>query len=269
MDMKEDLLAHAALAVDKRGVATVTIRDAGTLNILGTPVILDLTSAFQRLAGDARVRVVVLRGSGEKAFVAGADIKEMSVLDPVTARLFIDKLRCLCETVRRLPVPVIARLPGWALGGGLELALACDLRIASNAAQFGMPEIKVGIPSIIHAALLPRLIGNARASWMLLTGNSIDATQAQAWGVVDTVVRAERLDEEVERIASELASYGPAVVRQQKRLLREWQQGPLAASIRDGVDEFASAFSTGEPQRFMQHFVERKAARHGRPDVAA
>ena len=261
--MKEATLRHADVRIDDQGVVTVTIRDAGSLNILGTPVISDLMQAFRRLSGDAEARVVILRGAGDKAFVAGADIKEMGALDAASARVFIDNLRELCEAIRQLAVPVIARIPGWALGGGLELALACDLRIASTAAHVGMPEIKVGIPSIIHAALLPRLIGNARANWMLLTGDSIDATQALAWGVVDTVVPADRLDTEVARVAGQLAAYGPAVVRQQKRLLRQWQQEPLETSIRDGVGEFAAAFLTGEPQHFMKEFTDRKAGRAG------
>ncbi|MCW5319832.1 enoyl-CoA hydratase [Verminephrobacter aporrectodeae subsp. tuberculatae] len=255
-------LQHAAIGVDPQGVATLTIREAGSLNILGTPVITDLISGLRHLAGDSRVRAVVLRGTGDKAFVAGADIREMGALDTATAKLFIDNLRQLCEAVRQFPTPVIARIPGWTLGGGLELAMACDIRIAASQAHFGMPEVKVGIPSIIHAALMPGLIGNARANWMLLTGDNIDAAKAAAWGLVDTVVNLEELDQEVARVANQFASYGPSVLRQQKRLLREWKQDPLDRAIENGVGEFASAFATGEPQRFMQAFVDKKAASH-------
>ena len=258
--MPDSLYPHAAVAIDAQGVATVTIREAKSLNILSTPVITDLTQALRQLAADPKVRVVVFRGTGDKAFVAGADIKEMGSLDVASAKGFIDRLRQLCEAVRQFPAPVIARIPGWALGGGLELALACDLRIASSQAHFGMPEVKVGIPSIIHAALLPRLIGNARASWLLLTGENIDAARALSWGLVDAVVAPEDLDEEVARTARQFASYGPAVMRQQKRLLREWQQEPLETSILRGVDEFASAFATGEPQRYMRAFVDKRSS---------
>jgi len=259
-DAAKDLV-HAAIDIDPRGIATLGIRDAGSLNILSTPVLADLLAAFGRLHGDARVKVVVLRGAGDKAFVAGADIKEMSRLDVASARVFIDGLRKVCEAARQCPVPVIARIPGWALGGGLELAAACDLRIASNRAQFGMPEVKVGIPSIIHAALLPRLLGGARASWLLLTGDNIDAAQALAWGLVDAVVPLDRLDDEVMHLAARLASYGPAALRQQKRLLREWESKPLDTAILDGVEAFASAFATGEPQAFMAGFVAAHAKR--------
>ncbi|MEF7612735.1 enoyl-CoA hydratase [Aquincola sp. MAHUQ-54] len=251
---------HAAVDVDGQGVATVTIRNAGSLNLLGTPVIADLRGAFERLADREDLRAVVLRGTGDKAFVAGADIKEMGTLVPESARTFIEGLRQLCEAVRQCPVPVIARLAGWTLGGGLELAAACDVRIASNRAQFGMPEVKVGIPSIIHAALLPRLIGQARAGWLLLTGENIDAAQALSWALVDGVVPLDRLDDEVARQAGSFASCGAHVLRQQKRLLREWQAQDLDTAIRRGVDEFASAFATGEPARFMAPYLRHRKA---------
>lgn len=248
---------HAGIALDEQGIATITIRQAGSLNILGTQVIADLRQAFEELASREDLRTVVLRGTGDKAFVAGADIKEMGALTTETAKTFIDGLRGLCEAVRQCPVPVIARLPGWTLGGGLELAAACDIRLASNRAQFGMPEVKVGIPSIIHAALLPRLVGQARANWLLLTGDNIDAAQALAWSLVDAVVVQERLDDEVVRLARQFAGFGPNVLRQQKRLLREWQASDLDTAILRGVDEFASAFATGEPARFMAPFMAR------------
>ena len=116
----------------------------------------------------------------------------------------------------------------------------------------------MGIPSVIHAALLPRLIGQARAGWLLLTGGNIDAAQALSWALVDSVVALDRLDEEVARTAQQLASYGPSALRQQKRLLREWQGCDLDSAVESSVGEFAAAFSTGEPARFMAQFLNRK-----------
>ncbi|WP_456280511.1 enoyl-CoA hydratase [Cupriavidus sp. JZ107] len=249
---------HAAVAIDARGIATLTISEAGSLNILGTPVIAALTEAVRTLAADSRVRVLILRGTGDKGFIGGADIKEMAGLTRDTAERFISGLRALCDAVRHCPVPVIARMPGWCLGGGLELALACDLRIAGDNANLGMPEVKVGIPSVIHAALMPRLIGNARTAWMLLTGELCDAAQALSWGLVHRVVPLAELDAEVERVALLLAGFGPTVVRQQKRLLREWEDQPVDTAIANSVAEFGSAFDTGEPQRYMAEFVNRK-----------
>ncbi|MBP0629288.1 enoyl-CoA hydratase [Cupriavidus sp. AcVe19-1a] len=249
---------HAGVDIDARGIATVTIRDAGSLNILGTPVIASATRALEALAANDAVRVVVLRGTGDKGFIGGADIKEMAALDRASAQAFISGLRRLCDAVRHCPAPVIARMPGWCLGGGLELALACDIRIAADNAQLGMPEVKVGIPSVIHAALMPRLIGNARASWLLLTGEIVNAEDALQWGLVSRVVPLDALDQEVERVAALLAGFGPVAVRQQKRLLREWEDAPVDVSINNSVAEFGSAFDTGEPQQHMATFLNRK-----------
>ena len=249
---------HAGVEIDERGVATLTIREAGSLNILGTPVIADLTRAIGALATNDAVRVLVVRGAGEKGFIGGADIKEMAALTRESAEVFISGLRGLCDALRHFPVPVIARMPGWCLGGGLELALACDLRIAADNAQLGMPEVKVGIPSVIHAALMPRLIGNARAAWMLLTGELCGAEEALSWGLVNRVVPLAELDTEVDRVAALFAGFGPQVVRQQKRLLREWEEAPLDVSISNSVTEFGRAFDTGEPQHHMATFLNRK-----------
>ncbi|NSX17079.1 enoyl-CoA hydratase/isomerase family protein [Cupriavidus taiwanensis] len=249
---------HAGVEIDARGIATVTIREAGSLNILSTPVIASLTRAIEALAANDAVRVLVLRGTGDKGFIGGADIKEMAALERASAEAFISGLRRLCDAVRHLPVPVIARMPGWCLGGGLELALACDIRIAADNAQLGMPEVKVGIPSVIHAALMPRLIGSARTAWMLLTGEISDAAEALQWGLVSRVVPLDGLDQEVERVAALLAGFGPVAVRQQKRLLREWEDAPLDVSIDNSVTEFGSAFDTGEPQQHMATFLNRK-----------
>ena len=174
----------ATVTVSALGVATVSIQNAGSLNILNTPVINGLLEALAWVEKNSDVRVVVMRGHGDKAFVAGADIKEMATLDHQSASVFIDTLRQLCEAVRVLRIPVVARIPGWTLGGGLEFALCCDLRIASAAAKLGMPEVKVGIPSVIHASLMPRLIGKSRATWLLLTGEIIDAQQGLSWGLL-------------------------------------------------------------------------------------
>ncbi|MFT0849332.1 enoyl-CoA hydratase [Achromobacter sp. F4_2707] len=247
---------HAQLTIDEQGIATLRMANAGSLNILSTPVIKALRVALAEIAENDDVRVVIMRGDGDKAFIAGADIKEMADLDKTSAEAFIDQLRQLCDDVRHLRVPVIARIPGWCLGGGLEFALACDLRIGSDQAKLGMPEVKVGIPSIIHAALLPRIVGQARTNWLLLTGEILDAGESLEYGLLNRVVPADELDKEIDRVAKLMAGFGPVVVAQQKRLLREWEQEPLETSILNGVKEFAQAFDTGEPQRYMGEFVQ-------------
>jgi enoyl-CoA hydratase len=161
-------------------------------------------------------------------------------------------------------VPVIARLSGWCLGGGLEVALACDLRVADDSAMFGMPEVRVGIPSVIHAALLPRLIGASRAQAMLLCCENITAAQAEAWGLVHERCAVGDLDARVRQRAEALAALPPLALRQQKRLLRHWQAVPLAQAVQDSIGEFALAYASGEPQVLMGEFLARKRSRQPR-----
>ena len=259
--MKSLFSSHHALAtLQESGVATLRLTQAKTLNIVGAQSIADLSAALAVLAADPRLRVLVLRGSGEKAFIGGADIHEMADLTAQTAVAFISRLKDLCEALRSIGVPVIARIPGWCLGAGLEIAAACDFRLSSLYARFGMPEVHVGIPSVIHAALLPRLIGQARASWLLMTGDPIDARTALDWGLVHSLHEPAALDEAVQALAEKLLRLGPAVLRQQKLLLASWQELPLRQAIEATVPEFAKSFDTGEPQRYMQAFIDRPRA---------
>ena len=241
--------------------AVLTITDAGPLNVLSTPVIHALTKQLGELAENQELRCLVLRGSGSRAFIAGADIKELATLTAATGRVFIGALRDLCNAVRHFPVPVIVRLEGHTLGGGLELAMAGALRIAADDAVVGMPEVKVGIPSVIHAALMPAQIGATRAAWLLLAGENIPATKAEQWGLINECVPRDQLDARILQIAAGLAEIGPVVLRQQKRLLRRWERMTVDAAIDDSIAEFGEAFKTGEPQHHMNAFLERKSKR--------
>jgi enoyl-CoA hydratase len=249
---------HTHTELADNGIATLTLRDAKALNIVGTQAILELTAAIDNLRARGDVRVLVLRGAGDRAFIGGADINEMATLTPPTAEAFINRLKNLCEAVRSFPVPVIARLSGYTLGGGLEVAAACDLRISSSTGVYGMPEVAVGIPSVIHAVLLPLLVGQSRATWLLMTGESIDAATALQWGLVQEVVAADALDARVAALAARLAGFGTAALKQQKLLMRSWQHLTPDAAIDATVPEFGKAFATGEPQRYMAAFTQRK-----------
>ncbi|MBS0467944.1 MAG: enoyl-CoA hydratase/isomerase family protein [Proteobacteria bacterium] len=252
---------YSAVSYPTPTTAVLTITDAGPLNVLSTPVIHALTAQLGELAENPQLHCLVLRGSGSRAFIAGADIKELSTLTAATGRVFISALRDLCNAVRHFPVPVIVRLEGHTLGGGLELAMAGDLRIAADDAVVGMPEVKVGIPSVIHAAMMPAQIGATRAAWLLLTGENIPATQAQQWGLINECVPKEKLDERILQVAAGLAEIGPVVLRQQKRLLRRWEGMTVDAAIDDSIAEFGEAFKTGEPQQHMNAFLKRKQRR--------
>ena len=255
MDM---LNPHCGVRRDARGVVELTICNAGSLNILGSPVTEALRDGLTQLAADRSIRALVLRGTGEKSMIGGADIKEMAKLDQRSAEAFISRLRDLCEAVRQFPAPVIARMPGWCLGGGLEVAAACDVRVAAHDAHFGMPEVRVGIPSVIHAALLPRLIGWARARWLVLTAENVDAPTALAWGLVDKVAPEGGLDSAVEHTVKALLECGPEALRAQKALLRQWEELPLTESVNLSVKVFGESFLTDEPTRLMGAFVNRK-----------
>ena len=213
----EMLNPHCGIDRDDRGVVRLSICNAGTLNILSSAVTSGVREGFEELAGDDSIRAVVLAGQSEKSMIGGADIREMAKLDQKSAETFITRLRDLCEAVRHFPAPVIARLPGWCLGGGLEVAAACDFRIAAHDAQFGMPEVRVGIPSVIHAALLPRLIGWGRARWLVMTAENIDAPTALAWGLVDVVAKQGGLDAAVEHTVNALLECGPRRCARKKR----------------------------------------------------
>jgi enoyl-CoA hydratase len=254
----EMLNPHCGVDRDSRGVVQLTICNAGSLNILSTAVIDGVREGFEKLATDRTIRAVILAGQSEKSMIGGADIKEMAKLDQTSAEAFITRLRDLCEAVRRFPAPVIARLPGWCLGGGLEVAAACDFRVAAHDAHFGMPEVRVGIPSVIHAALLPRLIGWGRARWLVMTAENIDAPTALAWGLVDVVAPAGGLDAAIEHTVKALLECGPEALRSQKALLLQWEELPLKESVNLSVGVFGQSFLTGEPQRMMQGFLDRK-----------
>jgi enoyl-CoA hydratase/carnithine racemase len=249
---------HCGVDRDPRGVVRLTICNAGSLNILGSAAIHGVRAGLEALATEPAIRALVIAGQSEKSMIGGADIKEMAKLDQASAEKFITGLRDLCEAARAFPAPVIARIPGWCLGGGLEFAAACDLRIAAHDAKFAMPEVKVGIPSVIHAALLPRLIGWGRARWLIMTAATIDAPTALAWGLVDAVALEGGLDAEVEKVVEALLECGPEALRAQKALLKQWEELPLKESVNLSIGVFGQSFLTDEPRRLMQGFLDRK-----------
>jgi enoyl-CoA hydratase/carnithine racemase len=230
-------------------VARLTIDNALRLNSLNRVLMTEIIETAERLAADPQLRLAVLTGAGGRAFVGGADIGEIAALDQDSAREFITLVHRCCDAFRRLPVPVIARIDGYALGAGLELAGSCDLRVASERAVFGMPEVKIGIPSVVEAALLPKLIGHGRARRLLLTGEMIGAAEALSWGLVDVVVAPEALDQAVEDLARPILAAGPQAIRLQKSLVLDWEDLPISAAVKRGIECFVSAYDTDEPAR--------------------
>jgi enoyl-CoA hydratase len=239
-------------------VTTITVCNAAKLNVLDSALAEAATDALHAAAADPALRAVVLAGEGERAFIGGADIREMAGLTPATGRAFIIRLHELCAAIRALPVPVIARMQGFTLGGGLEVAAACDLRIAAHGSRMGMPEVRMGIPSVIEAALLPALIGWGRTRRLLFTGETIDTATALAWGFVEEAVPAAELDAAVNRVLADILSCGPRAIRLQKTLIRDWEGLAPEAAIERGIDCFADAWTTAEPAERMASFLAAK-----------
>jgi len=238
------------------GVARLTL-DRPPLNVLTPALIEAIGAAFRELSADPALRVVVLAGSGH-AFSAGVDVAAMRDLDVVGARALIERLRTTIRALEDVPVPTIARLHGHVLGGALELVLACDLRIAAASCRLGMPEITVGIPSVIQAALMPGLIGWGRTSELLLGGRPVDAPEAERWGLVSRAVEEAALDQAVEDWVGRLLALPPDALRLQKALLTRWRRVDLDTAVALSTDVFARAYSTGEPRRAMQAFFDRR-----------
>ena len=263
MASSDDRLVRVRLDERTHGiVAYVTIDNGRRLNAMNSALMGAFVDAMMGLAGDERLRAVVLTGAGPKAFIVGADINEMaSIENPAQAKAFITRLHQCCDAIRDLPVPVIARIQGYAFGAGLEIAAACDVRIAAETALFGMPEVKLGIPSVIEAALLPLLVGWGRAREILLLGETFTAGEALAWRLVERVVPASALDEAVEAWIGRLLTSQPRAVRLQKRLIRQWEDLPLAAAVQAGIGAFAEAYKTDEPGVAMREFLAAQKTR--------
>ncbi|MDE2007015.1 MAG: enoyl-CoA hydratase/isomerase family protein [Rhodospirillales bacterium] len=258
------MTATVLTAIDARGVATVTLANAAKLNTLHPALMEQFVTAFERLSNEPDLRAVILRGEGERAFIGGADITAMAGLDPASARAFITLVHECCAAPRRCPVPVIARLAGFTLGAGLEVAAAADLRIAGAGASFGMPEVRIGIPSVVEAALLPRLIGWGKTRRLLLTGETIDAANALAWGLVEEIAPPGALDAVVERALNGILASGPRAVRAQKALIGAWEDAPIEVAVTRGIDAFAASFRSDEPARMMGEFIQQMRRRKER-----
>ena len=239
-------------------VAHLTVERSLKLNVLDRPAIVALTQAAVTLQTDPDLRAVVLTGAGDRAFIGGADMATMAALDPAGAEAFITALHHAIAAIRAIPVPVIARINGYCLGAGLEVAAGCDLRVAAATAVFGMPEVRVGIPSVIEAALLPRLIGWGRATALLLLGQNIDAAEALRIGLIEKVTPPDGLDAAVAIWIDAVLAAGPKAVRLQKALMREWERLPLDAAIDAGIASFRSSYETDEPRSMMERFLSRR-----------
>lgn len=240
-------------------VHTIRVNRPESLNALNTDVLQGLLNEFTALAGDASVRVVVIRGSGPKAFVAGADIRSMSDLGPRPIADYLELGQRTMRAVEYCAVPVIAAVHGFALGGGLELALACDLILCSEGAKLGQPEVNLGIiPGFGGTQRLIHRCGVGQARRLCYTGELITAEEARIIGLADKVFPDASFDEQVAAMAELIASKAPLAVQGAKKVIHRSQDTSLLSGLRLEVEEFLRLFATADREEGMAAFIQKR-----------
>ena len=254
MDFNNLLLAKEDM------VAVVTINRPKALNALNYETLIEMRACFAALQEDSEVRVVIVTGAGEKAFVAGADIAYMQNLAPSAGKAFGKLGHEVMRTIDNFPKPVIAAINGFALGGGCELAISCDMRMASQNAKFGQPEVNLGIiPGFGGTQRLPRLVGKGIANELIFSGNIIDAAEACRIGLVNRVYAPEQLLPECRALATRIATRGPGAVRLCKEAINNGMEMDLARACTYEADLFAQCFSSLDQKEGMSAFLEKRA----------
>ncbi len=247
---------------EKKGrVATITFNRSGALNVLSTTLLGEMHDALEDAGADENVRVIVVTGSGSKAFAAGADLQEIRLLSPVQARTYSMTLHDHTRYMERLPKPIIARINGYCLGGGEEIAMACDFRIAADTARFGQPEVNLGlIPGAGGTQRLTRLVGKARAMEINMLGEHFDAREAYRLGLVNRVVPAQDLDKAVDEFAQKLAAKSPVILGIIKLAMNRGSEMALDDALYYEAECFGSALASEDSREGLQAFVEKRSA---------
>ncbi len=245
----------------EKEVATITFNRPEVLNALNEASLQEFSNALDAVASDEDIRVLVLTGAGEKSFVAGADITEFLRFNVLKAKLFAETGHGLINRLQELPIPVIAAVNGFALGGGCEIVLGCDFIYAAENAMFGLPEINLGIiPGFGGTQRLPRLIGKNLAKEMIFTGKMISAAEAHAVGWVNTVCPQDQLMAEVMKTAATIASKGKASLRAAKQAINSGMDVDLKTGCRIEIDAFAICLSSPDAKEGTLAFLEKRKA---------
>ena len=250
------------VSIERReAVALLTMKGRTDLNLLGLELFRALSDRLDQVGGDSEVRALILQGAGDRSFSAGVDLREMKELKPLEAESFIRTLHQAARKLLTSPLPVVAAIQGPCLGGALELALACDLRIASEEASFGLPEVRVGVPSVIEASLLPRTIGLGRARALLLTGESLSAEEALRIGLVDRVVPRRIVAEAALDTARGFLGMSRYILSVQKDIVAKWLEMGEEDAAEYSIKAFALCFVSHHPAEAMNAFLEKREPR--------
>ena len=245
----------------KDGILTITIDRPKVLNALNAQTVTELGRAFDEARDDDSIRCVILTGGGEKAFVAGADINELSQMTPLTGKAVAERGQRILSKIERLPKPVIAAINGFALGGGCEIALACHIRIASEKAQLGLPEVTLGIiPGYGGTQRMARLLGKGKALELILTGDRVGAVEAERIGLVNKVVPADQLMSTAEEMARKIASRGPLAVRAAIEAVMNGSEMPFEEGQFLEATLFGLLTATEDMKEGMGAFLEKRQA---------
>lgn len=245
----------------EEGIATITFNRPKALNALNAALLGELSDALDKIAADEDIRVLILTGSGDKAFVAGADITELATFSSLSAKNFATFGQDVIDKLQKLPIIVIAAVNGFALGGGTEIAVACDFIYASENAKFGQPEINLGlIPGFGGTQRLPRLIGTNMAKELIFTGKMISADEALHIGLVNKVVPPDLLMEAVMKTAGEIATKGKVSLREAKQAVNKGMDVDLATGCNIEIDAFAISFASPDAKEGTTAFVEKRKA---------
>jgi enoyl-CoA hydratase len=241
------------------GVATITLNRPKALNALNLAMVAELGRAVHQVRDDPTVRVVVITGAGDKAFAAGADITEFKAMSPVDAWMFTQQMQRVYLEIERLPKPVIAAVNGYALGGGCELMMACDIVYAADRAKIGQPEINLGIiPGAGGTQRLSRLIGKQRAKELVLTGDMIGAQEAWNLGLLNKVLPPDQLMPEVKKLAEKLAAKGAVALKAAKEAIEEGYDIELGRAIANEGKLFGLCFGTEDKVEGVNAFLEKR-----------
>lgn len=252
-------MAEQQVVIEKRhGVNIITINNPPA-NALSGKVLEDLDAAFVQAVADREIKCIIITGQGEKVFASGADIKELEGFDEAKAVEVLTRVKAFCSKILDCPKPTIAAINGIAFGGGLEMALCCDFRVAQKKAKFGVPEIRLAvIPASGGTQLLPRLIGTAKAKWLLLSGEGIESEEALKIGLIERITESDALMEETLEMGKRLAANGPLAYAAIKKAMKAGMEMPFSEAMKEETRLFADLCNTQDKAEGVRAFLEKR-----------